>query len=106
MINLQDLFYGKLHWCCGQPEQVLEAIYEVLVEARDYHEKELWKLNTETSCYASGYHQFMWHALNDSGLLEHGCGVGGSWVSEEGYELIKMIEELGIKGVCDKVRSL
>lgn len=99
--ELNDLFYGKLHWCCGDPEQVLNSIHEVLEFSRDLHNRDI----SETNCYVSGYTQFMWHALNDADLLEHGCGVGGSWLTEKGEILLEMLEKYGVEKICEMVEE-
>lgn len=99
--QLNELFYGKLHWCCGRPDQVLESIYEILNISKNFHNHNV----SSTNCYDSGCIQFMWHALNDADLLEHGCGVGGSWLTEKGEILLAMLDKYGVEKVCEMVEE-
>lgn len=104
MMNLNKLAYEKLHWCCGRPEQVLRAIHEVLKQSKHNHTI-ADRGGFYSNCYEDGYKQFMWHALNDAGLLEHGSGVGGSWLTDEGEYLLKLLEEKGVTEVSEMMEE-
>lgn len=56
--------------------------------------------------YASGYKQFMWHALNDAGFIEHGGGVGGSWLEWEGQRVIELIDLHGVDWFEDQLNNI
>lgn len=101
-MNKQDnemfkLFWTKLHWCCGDPHQVLGSIYETLKNMQN---------NSYEQCYESGYKQFMWHALNDAGFADHGSGVGGSWLEWEGRRTVELIEAQGVEWFQDQLNNI
>lgn len=103
--NVVDAFYmGHLKFCgCGNPQgeiefmlQVLRAIATRFTDNIYGQSKRYEEFSNAIEQLFGGNERFEHHYLQwlDSlGLLEHGISVYGSWLSDEGYSVLKMLEE-------------
>lgn len=75
----------KLHICgCGHPDDTYGLIHQLM--------KEISEKGVETE--ATPYYDFMIYQLNHMGFLEHGSSIYNSWITDEGKELMKALEEM------------
>lgn len=81
------LWIGILGGCgCGSGD-LPEQAYEVLKNfGREHLSKERF------SVYDKPEHEVIAHWLDNKELIEHGGSIGGSWLTDRGRELLKVIE--------------
>ena len=115
---INEFYFEKLNFCgCGSPCEVLYVIKNLLnvIKARcdrwnlpdcktDYnlHKKEVTQclnLKCDTSeagefSINEGVIQCFLNVLNNCGVLEHGSGIGGSWLTDYGKQLLEYLNEL------------
>ena len=119
---IKDFYYKKLNCCgCGSPWNILYTIRLVLNtlnkrqnnwNKEDYnknhsyyynlYEKEIQlSLNLKDEnedlddfSINEGVKEIVLNLLNNCEVLEHGSGIGGSWLTEYGKELLKYLNEL------------
>jgi len=91
--------YYKLPWCgCGSIEVMLKSIRDILkdCDSRESYDNRNLKMDY---CYGKkgefeeGMIYFILYWLDLNKYTEHGGSVGGSWLTEEGYELLKDLNE-------------
>lgn len=113
-VKLKDFYYNKLDFCgCGRPDCTLEFIKKLLNiikqktdrrsepnyncdESWDKHQNNLietfeFKAEKELSDIQDGIVQFVMYYLDRIGVLEHGGGIGGAWLSDYGKELLEIL---------------
>jgi len=81
---------------CGCPEQFWKAAQVVLE-----HFSKDWSERDSGWVYASDDRYFVVNALDSVDLLEHGSGIGGSWLSDSGKEALAFLREHG-PGWCEE----
>lgn len=102
---LTRVWYDDFKFCgCGCPEDVMRFIGQVLAEKqkisdapvpKNFNDTNLWdeinKLlpSTDMKSWVVSY------LLDSKGFTEHGGGVGGSWLTGEGLELLEAIQLVG-----------
>jgi len=85
--------YEKIGLCgCGDPDSVMDKIRVLLKIIRDNKEEQLQEAFGVSNIYDNELLLFMIYILNDKDILEHGTGVGGSWLTEEGRMLLYVLE--------------
>lgn len=108
---VKDFYYNKLNWCgCGNPEEAIKLLRDVLsciaerfngneTLANKSFERYVERME-ELLCYKSKYAIYLsyFYVMDSHGLLEHGGGVGGSWLTDSGKELL---EHLNIAAELD-----
>lgn len=91
---VDETWFSKMKFCgCGDPEGVKAWLLAVL-EALQRRSESGWKDNQveETVLKApNDLLYFVFYTLDAMGLLEHGGNVRGSWLTEEGKELLSML---------------
>ena len=103
---IRNLQFDIMDFCsCGRPDgisfmirDVLRVIenkrlnYEIMSfeEYYDVFNKELVEIIGFDSNHIA--FEFILHVLNAAGLLEHGSGVGGSWLTEYGRDILCAFE--------------
>lgn len=109
---LKFFTYEQLGICgCGRPEDTINVIkdllnildkYEKIRDDKtvDFHQtyEDKWKdLNSLCGVHIKdndnydGMLQFMMYVLDDKGFLEHGSGISGAWLSNEGKMLLYVL---------------
>ena len=85
---------GILNFCgCGMPEETLNGALEGLQllnsKSEEYEEtkrREIEIFGSERSAY------FFYYTMDGKGFLEHGGGVGASWLTQAGTVLRQILE--------------
>jgi len=81
--ELHHLFMDEIDICgCGQPEQAVELVRQILNLAPLYN-NENWKKAEQLIGSAGAFHIVL-SVLDNARLMEHGGGIGGSWLTEKG----------------------
>jgi hypothetical protein len=85
---------------CGNPEGTMRFIGRVLAEKRTIYAAEgmdesLWDGLRKLLPYEDPKSLIVEYLLASKGLTEHGGGVGGSWLSGDGKDLLDAIELVG-----------
>jgi hypothetical protein len=84
---------------CGNPEDTLFFIRDVLQLMEDYNkDKMVWeefydKKEALVKADNEGLYWLLWYYLDDKGLTEHGGNVSGCWLTTKGYEVLVMLNE-------------
>jgi hypothetical protein len=96
--HLYKLFYDDLKVCgCGNPEEVYALVRDLLALAPFYqHPAEVAeRIGVSAEDYASGglgaYYMVL-HALDAADLIEHGGGIGGSWLTHKGTRYLELMK--------------
>lgn len=91
---------GELGICsCGNPEDTLFFIRDVLQLMEDYNNSKMcWnefydKKEALVKATNEGLTWLLWYWLDDKGLTKHGGNVSGCWLTEKGYEALQMLNE-------------
>ena len=95
--HLYKLFCDDLRTCgCGNPEQVY-ALVRDLLELAPFHqhpEKIAERIGASAEDYRNGdlgaYYMVL-YVLDDARLIEHGGGVGGSWLTDKGTRYLELM---------------
>lgn len=90
--HLYRLFYGDIGMCgCGNPEDAYGLVRDILNLAPFYeHPEKVLDLISNDGAY-----HLVLSMLSNAKLIEHGGGIGGSWLTEKGKhyrELIRRYE--------------
>ena len=90
-------YYEKLKWCgCGRPEDALEAVRKLLKCHENFDDREeRFKQNFGEgvkSVYDNELLLCLAYTLDAAGLTEHGGGIGGAWLTDEGEMLLWLLE--------------
>lgn len=106
---LNFFLYEKLGICgCGSPWVTANVIKDLLnilykyetARNRDWQEayddkmssiKSLCGVVIENNNNYDGLVQFMMYMLDDKGFLEHGTGIGGAWLTNEGKMFLHVL---------------
>ena len=104
-----DWLYGALGICgCGIPDDVLTWVAELLRLVDRKFERGIPDDEFTLRCRAveDHFHEIcsqataeyaIWYWLDSRGLLEHGGGIGGSWLTEYGRHVLTVIEALSLE---------
>lgn len=97
--------HEKINMCgCGIPENTYEVIRKLLTIRKEWQDNKLEYKYIEKR-YANDLHlnmnnednygmwQFMMYMLNEVGILEHGSGIGGSWLTKEGEMYLYVLNQ-------------
>ena len=96
-----EMYYEDLGMCgCGTPEELKNFIYDLLKNHIDGKENIITyrgmidkrkdiisKVDTDV------IFEFVFHVLEETGFVEHGFSVYGSWLTGEGKTFFKLLEE-------------
>ncbi len=88
-LKLRDI-HDKMGLCgCGTTgrESYWAVLLNLLEEAEDH---------TEIGFYQNRWFEFGAKVLDSWGLLEHGSGIGGAWLTEDGALLLQFIRDFGV----------
>lgn len=113
---LHDFYFERLKFCgCGRPDFTLEFIKKFLnvIQERtdeydkpDYNHRKVWdkyheKLkevfefknheDNELSEVQDGIVQFVMYHLDNIGILEHGSGISGAWLTKYGIQILEAL---------------
>jgi hypothetical protein len=88
----QQWLWSILGGCgCGSSDELAERAVKVLKLFTTEHMERSW------SIYDDPTNEVIAHWMDSKGLIEHGTGIGGSWLTDKGkeiYEAIKKLEDL------------
>ena len=91
--HLYALFCGSndLGFCgCGCPEEAYTLVRDILGLAPFFdHYEAVRDLIGERAYY------FVLYAIDQAGLIEHGGGIGGSWLTEKGKHYLPLMRRYG-----------
>jgi hypothetical protein len=83
----QWLFSGILGGCfCGYSESLSEMAFEVLDYFSKFEKDFDW-------FYKNKEFEVIAHWFNSKELIEHGSGIGGSWLTDYGYQVYNTIKK-------------
>lgn len=93
--------YGLGFCGCGNPDTAYEALRDTLAcfDAGDISDGD-WKARCERvdawfKERGEGYSYLLLYFIDAAGLLEHGGSVGGSWLTEEGKNVLAVLRDWG-----------
>ena len=111
--DAQEFVRVHLGFCCGYPESTLNFLHDVLklINARrlgNCGDKSNWctytaEIDQKLGGCDSPHYWIFWYWLDQAGLLEHGTGCAGSWLTQEGEDFLAALDRwdartiLGIK---------
>lgn len=111
---IQDFYYEKLNFCgCGSPWDVLYTIKKtlnIISKKKEFDYEDYWnKLRNSLNMMVDknnfsvneGVFQIILNILNNSDVLEHGGGIGGSWLTDYGRELLEHLNSLSDEDLED-----
>lgn len=84
--NKVDFFwFHVLGGCgCGSSDELSEIAWDVFLNFSKDHE-------SRASLYDDPAREIVGHWIDSLGLIEHGSGISGSWLTDEGKELLDAI---------------
>lgn len=87
--HLSRLIHGELDLCgCGNPEDAYNLIRDILALAPFYdHPQKVRDLIGN-----AGAHHIVLSLLNHARLIEHGGGIGGSWITPKGKHYLGLMQ--------------
>lgn len=74
---------------CGD-DSIKEDIIKVLIAIADRHDRD-WPDDWEQPIKDEKYYELILHILTNADLLEHGGSVYGSWPTDKGEEVLRII---------------
>jgi len=100
--KLETILFMDIGLCnCGSPSWTIDVIELVLKS--QLSSKKIRFINNEiyeklgTTRYVDGPIQglidFVLYILDDKGFLNHGSSIGGAWLTDQGKELLKLLEK-------------
>lgn len=72
---------------CGSSEDFAERAWKLLERFATPHDERTGNIYDEEA------NEILAHWLDSKKLIEHGAGIGGSWLSEEGKEVYEQIKQ-------------
>lgn len=83
------VIYDDLGFCgCGQPEEALKLVLTLLRLAPFYDSRP----EIEALLPDPGVQMIVLYTLDHAELIEHGGGVGGSWLTDKGERFLALLE--------------
>ena len=102
LTHLYQVFYGDLELCgCGNPDSAWVLLHELLA-MMPLHEGGRSRM-ARVAIGSDGGHHIVLSAMDRAGLIEHGGGIGGSWITPKGAWLLRAIERAGGPGEVDEL---
>lgn len=98
-MTIQELRVFLQSWMCGcgMPELAVERLRDILALHPLYdHRAEFQALVPDT-----GLEYMLLYMLDHLGLTEHGGGIGGGWLTDEGKAVLAAIQTHGAKAACE-----
>lgn len=87
-VAVEGLYCG-----CGNPEDALELIHELL-RVMNVRPLERDHDRLDELLPTSGIKMIVLQALTEADLLEHGGNIGGSWPTEKGERVLAVLEQV------------
>ena len=93
-------YYEKLKWCgCGCPTLARQTVKDFLAAHETFENKItlLLKNFNVSSVYDNALLLCLAYTIDAAGLTEHGSGIGGAWLTEEGkmyLDILNVFEDL------------
>jgi len=101
---LKQFYYEELNFCgCGNPEDIMQLIKDLLNQIshkwdneKTYEERqeEIIKIFNFNGKVNHAVYDFILNYLDIVGLLEHGGSIGGSWLTERGKVILKLMNQV------------
>jgi hypothetical protein len=89
--QLNHFFMDELHLCgCGSPEAAACLVRDILRLCPLYDNRK----GIEELLPNDGVQYLILGWLTDTDLLEHGGGIGGSWLTDKGKTVLASLEEI------------
>lgn len=108
--KLREIYFEKLKFCgCGRPQDTmlfikdfLNVIYDKFESKLNYDEyqnrlKEVFQFQNIENHFTDtqyGIFQFVAYYLDEIGIIEHGGGIGGAWLSDVGKQLRDLLNNV------------
>ena len=104
--EIQEIIYNDLGFCgCGNPEVVLQFVHQALRLIKQRKESG-WNDDSNTAIETHFrsekdelFYWMAWYFLDRSKLIEHGTGVGGSWLTEKGEDFLQYLDTHSISEI-------
>jgi len=91
--EINHIFSDQLHVCgCGRPETTVILIKAIL-ECMPLYDN---RAKFEKLVPDEGAQHLILGLMTEADLIEHGGGIGGSWMRDEGKALLKSLQDLAI----------
>lgn len=82
------LFVGILGGCgCGNSDDIAKEAVKVLNFFAIPHEDRKWNICDDN------FHELLAHWMDKEGLITHGGGIGGAWLTEKGKNILTEIKK-------------
>lgn len=91
-----DIIFNDLCLCgCGRPEDILRYITEALRAYREVLDTD-WseEARKKAELFTDGIlREWTAHIMDSAGLLDHGTGIHGAWITDKGREFLLALEK-------------
>lgn len=77
---------------CGTPSAFWDAVQAIL----EHFEQPIMERDHEWVC-ADRFRYFAVNALDSCGVIEHGSGIAGSWLTDSGKEALAFLRQYGLE---------
>lgn len=89
---------------CGNPEDTYEVIRRYLHVREEWRKESLFTYDDVVKSYEANLHidckdtihygllQFLMYILDNNNFTEHGSGIGGCWLTEDGERLLTVLD--------------
>lgn len=99
--RFENYYYNKVGMCgCGNPEDIKNLLYKLLKNHKanidnkiTFEEREANKSRIIKNIDSDAISDFIFHVLDNAGLMGHGGMMCNGWFTEEGEEFITLLEE-------------
>lgn len=89
--ELNHFFHDELHLCgCGRPEDAAVLVRDILRCCPLYQGRKQF----EELLPNSGAQHIILGLLSDADVIEHGGGIGGSWLTDKGKDILASLESV------------
>jgi hypothetical protein len=102
MQHIYKIIWEDLPLCgCGNPEAGVALVRDLLKLAPLYEHRD----EVDALLPTEGIYYLVLGALTEADLLEHGSGIGGSWLTPKGTWFLQALEALDDFDALDEVGS-
>lgn len=89
LIEIEKIFSEDMGLCrCGVPEEAYELVRGILSLAPFYNDFE----SVVRLIGNDGAHHIVLSVIERAGLIEHGGGIGGAWMTPKGERFLALLE--------------
>ena len=99
--KFETYYHDKIGMCgCGDPKSIKNLLYNLLVNHKKYNEGSITyeirdknKADIIKKTDPDTLVDFIFMALDNAGIIDHGGYIGNGWITEEGKEFLGLLKE-------------